>query len=93
MIHLWTRFRDEKQDITSSPSATTLVENDVQAPKPTKLEIEAAGHVLVPAGALQQDLCIIDEQADHLVLTLRVPKASIKANHAMLLALSETSGS
>jgi hypothetical protein len=51
----------------------------------TKSEIEAAGHVLVAAGALQQDVCIIDEQPDHLVLMVRVPKATILANHAMLL--------
>jgi len=57
---------------------------------PTLSEIEAAGHVLVPAGALQQDMAIIAEQPEHLVLMLRVPKATILANHAMLLALSES---
>ena len=47
----------------------------------------------MPAGALQHDMCIIDEQPDHLVLMVRVPKALILSNHAMLLAQSEAASS
>jgi hypothetical protein len=36
-----------------------------------------------------QDACIIDEQENHVVLTVRVPLDLIRDNHAMLMALSE----
>jgi hypothetical protein len=45
--------------------------------------------IMLPAGVLRPDFCIIDEQPDHLVLTVRVPKATILKHHLMLLALSE----
>jgi hypothetical protein len=45
---------------------------------------------LLPVAALQQDSLILDDQEDHLVLTLRVPKEVIRNNLAVLLALSET---
>ena len=51
--------------------------------------MDGDGKVVLPAGVLQQDACIIDEQAEHLVLTLRVPKAKILSNHLLLMALSE----
>jgi hypothetical protein len=42
-----------------------------------------------PAGVLQQDVVIIDEQPDHLVLAVRVPKQMILSNHLLLMAVSE----
>lgn len=47
------------------------------------------GQIMLPAGVLQLEACVIDEQPDHLVLTLRVPKAAILSNHHLLMALSE----
>ena len=44
---------------------------------------------MLPTGILQQDMDIIDEQENHIVLTLRVPIDWIRKNHAMLMALSE----
>lgn len=44
---------------------------------------------LLPTGILEQDATIIDEQDDHVVLTLRVPISAIRENHALLMALSE----
>jgi len=38
------------------------------------------------------DSCIIEEQEDHLVLAIRVPKATIAANLAFLGALAECCG-
>ncbi|MDR3486424.1 MAG: hypothetical protein P4M05_16135 [Bradyrhizobium sp.] len=38
---------------------------------------------------MQQDLAILDDQDNHLVLTLRVPKEFIRENRWMLSALSE----
>jgi hypothetical protein len=38
---------------------------------------------------LQQDLAILDDQDNHLVLTLRVPKEFIRESRWMLSALSE----
>jgi hypothetical protein len=45
---------------------------------------------ILPLALLQEDCNIIDEQGDHIVLTLRVPKEWIRKNHAVLMALSET---
>jgi hypothetical protein len=42
------------------------------------------------AAALQQDLAILDDQDNHLVMTLRVPKEFIRKNIGMLNALSES---
>src|SRR5882724_346952 len=50
--------------------------------------MESPGFVL-PTGILQQDVNIIDEQENHVVLTVRVPLNLIRDNHAMLMALSE----
>jgi len=38
---------------------------------------------------LRQDSVILDDQDNHLVLTLRVPKEFIRENHWMLSALSK----
>jgi hypothetical protein len=43
----------------------------------------------LPLDLLQQDVDIIDDQAEHIVLTLRIPKATILKNHGLLMALSE----
>jgi len=42
-----------------------------------------------PTGILQRDFDIIDEQDDHVVLTVRVPLDLIRDNHALWKALSE----
>jgi hypothetical protein len=54
--------------------------------------INPAAFVL-PTGILQQDFDIIDEQDDHLVLTLRVPKEVIRKYQPLLQALMEMSAS
>jgi hypothetical protein len=41
------------------------------------------------AAALRRDSVILDDQDDHLVLTLRVPKELIRENFCMLGALSD----
>ena len=43
----------------------------------------------LPTGILQQDAVVIDEQENHIVLTVRVPLNLIRDNHALLMALSE----
>jgi hypothetical protein len=48
--------------------------------------------VLLPAAALQQDACIIAEQPDHLVLSIRIPKSKVLSNHPLLMALAERAG-
>jgi hypothetical protein len=45
---------------------------------------------ILPLDLLKQDCDIIDEQDEHIVVTLRLPKAWVRKNHGMLLALSET---
>jgi hypothetical protein len=47
------------------------------------------GIITLPAAILQEDACIIDEQENHVVLTVRVPLDLIRDNHALLMALSE----
>jgi hypothetical protein len=42
--------------------------------------------------SFQNDACIIEEQDDHLVLAVRVPKALIASNLHLLAALAERSG-
>ena len=44
---------------------------------------------MLPTGILMEDACIIDEQENHVVLTVRVPLDLIRDNHAVLMALSE----
>ncbi len=46
----------------------------------------------IPAEVLALNSCILDEQPDHIVVTLRIPKAAIRDNHALLAALSERCG-
>jgi hypothetical protein len=43
----------------------------------------------MPAAILQQDAVVIDEQENHIVMTLRLPIDVIRDNHATLMALSE----
>jgi len=42
---------------------------------------------VLPTGILQQDFNIIDEQEDHIVLTVRVPLDLIRDNRPLLMAL------
>jgi hypothetical protein len=51
--------------------------------------IENPTTVVLPAGILQQDADIIDDQENHTVLTLRIPKQVIRSNRALLSALIE----
>jgi hypothetical protein len=46
----------------------------------------------LPAGVIDVDACIIEEQPEHLVLAIRVPRASIRQNMPLLAALAERSG-
>jgi hypothetical protein len=43
----------------------------------------------LPVTALQQDSLILDDQDNHLVLTLRLPKEAIRKNLNMLMALCD----
>jgi hypothetical protein len=43
----------------------------------------------LPVAALQLDSVILDDQDDHLVLTIRLPKEAIRKNLNMLMALSD----
>ena len=47
----------------------------------------------IPIGVLTADACIIEEQPDHIVLAIRVPRAVIGQNLPLLSALSERTGS
>jgi hypothetical protein len=44
---------------------------------------------VLPTAILQEDACVIDEQENHIVLTVRVPLDLIRNNHPVLMALSE----
>jgi hypothetical protein len=46
---------------------------------------------VLPVVALQQDSLILDDQDNHLVLTLRISKQVIRDNHRLLMALAERS--
>lgn len=46
----------------------------------------------LPPGVFDQDGCIIDNQADHIVMTVRLPKSMIRQNYALLVALTEAAG-
>jgi hypothetical protein len=48
--------------------------------------------VLLPRDVLQQDGCIIDNQQDHIVMTVRLPKSMIRENYRLLVALTEAAG-
>jgi hypothetical protein len=43
----------------------------------------------LPAAVLQQNAVVIDEQENHIVLTVRVPRDWIRDNHPTLMALCE----
>jgi hypothetical protein len=47
------------------------------------------GIITLPAAILQQDFEIIDEQENHVVLTVRVPLDLIRNNQPSLMALVE----
>jgi hypothetical protein len=47
------------------------------------------GIITLPAAILQEDAAVIDEQENHIVLTVRVPLDLIRDNYALLMALSE----
>ena len=51
-----------------------------------------AEQIILPAGVLQLDGCVIAEQPEHLVLTLRVPKETILSYLPLMMALAEQSG-
>jgi hypothetical protein len=57
--------------------------------KADKLNTATDPSFVLPTGILMEDACIIDEQENHVVLTVRVPLDLIRDNHAMLMALSE----
>jgi hypothetical protein len=44
---------------------------------------------VLPVAALHVDSCILDNQPDHLVLTIRVPKEVIRNNIPLLMALAD----
>jgi hypothetical protein len=46
---------------------------------------------VLPVAALQMDSVILDTQEDHIVLTIRVPKAVIRDNIPLLMGLAERS--
>jgi hypothetical protein len=45
--------------------------------------------IMLPAGILQQDAVVIDEQENHIVMTLRLPIDVIRDNQTTLMALIE----
>jgi hypothetical protein len=50
------------------------------------------GAVLLPDGVFGQGGCIIDDQPDHIVVAIRLPKALVSENHRLLVALTEAAG-
>jgi len=58
---------------------------------PSNIEAAIANGVafVLPTGILQQDFDIIDEQENHIVLTVRVPLDLIRDNRALWMALLE----
>jgi hypothetical protein len=59
-------------------------------PAPQRKNQIMAGSFIVPS--INVDSCIIEEQDDHLVLAIRVPRATIVSNMALLGALAECCG-
>jgi hypothetical protein len=55
----------------------------------TKAEKLNPAAFTLPTGILQEDFDIIDEQENHVVLTVRVPLNLIRDNRALLMALLE----
>jgi hypothetical protein len=45
--------------------------------------------IVLPAAILQQDAVVIDEQENHVVLTVRLPIDLVRNNHTTLMALYE----
>lgn len=45
--------------------------------------------IALPTASIEHDACIIDEQAEHLLLAVRLPRRFIVENHALMMALSE----
>jgi hypothetical protein len=50
------------------------------------------GAVSLPDGVFSQGGCIIDDQPDHIVVAIRLPKALVSENHRLLVALTEAAG-
>jgi hypothetical protein len=50
------------------------------------------GAVSLPDGVFGQGGCIIDDQPDHIVVAIRVPKSLISENFALLAALTDAAG-
>jgi hypothetical protein len=48
--------------------------------------------VLLPQAVLHQNGCIIDNQRDHIVMTVRLPKSMVRDNYRLLVALTEAAG-
>jgi hypothetical protein len=46
---------------------------------------------VLPVQVLQQDSVILDEQEDHVVITLRVPKEWVRNNLQLLMGLADRS--
>jgi hypothetical protein len=55
----------------------------------TKVQELNPAAIMLPKGILQQDFDIIDDQENHIVLTVRVPKNLIRDNQRLWQALSE----
>jgi hypothetical protein len=72
---------------TAASPISTVQEVDMKKSK------DNSGVIMLPAELLQQDIVIIDDQDDHIVLTVRISKATILKNHALLMALSEAASS
>jgi hypothetical protein len=50
---------------------------------------KTSGVFMLPRAILQQDAVVIDEQENHIVMTLRLPIDVIRDNLTTLMALSE----
>jgi hypothetical protein len=50
---------------------------------------KSSGGFMLPTAILQQDAVVIDEQENHIVMTLRLPIDVIRDNHTTLMALIE----
>jgi hypothetical protein len=74
----------QSKESTMPKAALKTITNRVDETLP-----ENPGAIMLPAAVLRQDAVIIDEQENHIVLTVRVPLDWIRDNHATLMALCE----
>jgi hypothetical protein len=77
------RHRSASQNTTRTP-----VRDPISAAIDIPMDIPGVRFVL-PCGVLKEDVCIIDEQEHHVVLTVRVPLDLIRNKHALWQVLSE----